>query len=172
MKDCVRKTIEKVRSKETLEIVGYSCWIIGIVLMLVHLNLYAYLFSVGIATFGIRTGFIGLGIAKQSRRIASQSDDRMQAMANLEFHEKKAVIEAYISDIYKARSKIEEALDAHAKRIYHDVKGAKELKNYVDPQLRTQLDEEINKLKNIANEEPTKYKELIEKLTQLQKEDC
>lgn len=127
--------------------------------------------SIGIGLIGVGFTLVAKGIAETSWKISSDSDKRMAAMANLEFHEKIAVVEAYISDIYIGRSEAGKALEAHAARIYHDIKGAKELNRYVDPEIKNQLDEEIKKLKNIAEQEQEKYKKLIEKLKDLQKEN-
>jgi predicted Rossmann fold nucleotide-binding protein DprA/Smf involved in DNA uptake len=114
---------------------------------------------------------IGVSIGLIAMHVSWKSDERMTAMANLEFHEKIAVVEAYISDVYIGRSEAGKALEAHAKRIYHDIKGAKQLNRYVDPEIKNQMDEEIKKLKNIAEQEQEKYKKLIEKLNDLQKEN-
>lgn len=166
---------------EMLDPVGRICWVLGIITILVAAfapalepTLQLSLTALGLAMFGIGTGFIGLSVARKS-------DERMVAMANLEFYEKIAVIEAYISDIYgsdlrKQTSAEEEErrkriFGAHADRIYHDIKGAKQLNKYVDPEIKNKLKKEIDRLKNLASKDPQKYKELIENLTKLQEEE-
>jgi hypothetical protein len=162
MKDCVGTAIKRALSRIKVEILGYICWAIGIVLMLVHLDLRAYLFSVGIAAFGVGTGFVGLGVARKS-------DKRMAAMANLEFREKMAMIQQYIMDM--SESGTDEWNKAYADRIFYDLKGAKQLEEWVkDPEIRKTLNDGIQTLidKVLAGQ---KHEHLIKRLQQA-KEDC
>lgn len=139
------------------------------------------LFSLGVSILGLTIAGISIQIARVSIQIARDSDKRMAAMANLEFHEKIAVMEAYISDILRSGLSQETATEetqivekirsANAERIYYDIKGAKQLKKYVDAGINEKLNQEINKLIETAKCCNEQYKELIVKLDQLKKED-
>jgi len=187
----IKKSKKPKRSKDNWERAGY--YLIGLGLLVMFTTLYFQfcttveatfrwtILSAGIGIVGIGIAMIAKGIAEVSWKIGHESGKRMEAMANLEFYEKIAVVEAYVSDIYSSdltkktpteeKERREKALEAHADRIYYDIKGAKQLNKYVDPQIRNKLKEEIDKLKNIASKEAEKYKELIEKNNELQKED-
>jgi len=157
---------------ETVKIVGYLCWAIGVVFLISALlqgfaiRDLIYLFSFGIAAFGIGTGFIGLSVA-------GKSGERMKAMATLEFYEKIAVIESYIQCV--AESYIppsEDSKKAFANRIYNDIKGAKQLKGYVHSKIDGELNKKVDELKHKAdNKDSQNYKELIDKLIELQQEE-
>ena len=110
----------------------------------------------GVGAIGISVAILALGIAVKSGEIAEESDKRMKAMANLEFYEKMAVIDAYTSDIGKEP-------EAYANRIYHDIRGALELKEYVEPAIKDKLDEKIKAMKDIVDKMPEghPYRELL-----------
>ena len=169
MSSCIKKTMAKIDSKVKVERAGYACWAIGIALMLVYRDLTVYLFSVGIAVFGIGTGFIGLGEARKS-------DKRMAAMANLEFYEKIAVIESYLQQVIQRSTPSDpEAAKAYADRIYYDIKGAKQLEKWMkDPNIKRTFYEEIQRLLDTALKIKTQ-EDLIKRLQQILqilKEDC
>lgn len=172
MKDRARGAIKKRLPKERVEIVGYACWVIGILCLLLILLPYfdivvrIYLSASGLAIFGIGTGFIGLGVARKS-------DKRMQAMANLEFYEKIAVVKSYLQKVIQSIDPNDpKAKEAHADRIYYDIKGARQLKEWVkDPEIEEILNNEIQSLLDKVLEGQT-YEHLIKRLQQIQKEDC
>ena len=173
MHRCIEKAMRKIGSKEKVEIAGYVCWAIGLGLLVASLPCFSfdtqiriYLITFGIAIFGIGTGFIGLGEAKKS-------DKRMQAMANLEFYEKIAVIESYLESVIRKTEQANPEVErAYANRIYYDIKGAKQLKEWVkDPEIKETLNKETQKLLDKLLE-GQKYENLIKRLQQIQKGDC
>lgn len=113
--------------------------------------------SWGISLVAIALALIALGIA-------SDSDKRMAAMANLEFYEKMAVVENYKAFVNLGRSLVVEA-------IYNDIKGAKQLKKYVNPEIEQELNKKIQELIDIARQKQS-YGNLISRLQDVQKEDC
>ena len=72
-----------MRIPKRVEIAGYCCWVIGILFLILallrnfHMQDPIYIFSVGLAAFGIGTGFIGLSVARES-------GERMKEMAKIE----------------------------------------------------------------------------------------
>ncbi len=163
MRDQTSADIKRRMPTERVEIVGYACWVIGrVCLLLITLpyfdfQLRVYLSASGLAIFGIGTGFIGLGVARKS-------DKRMAAMASLEFYEKIAVIENYINYIRSGPNVVSEA-------IYNDIKAAKQLKRYVKPEVEEELNRKIQELIDIALQ-GSPYGNLVSRLQDVQKEDC
>lgn len=150
--------------KRSLEPLGRICWYLGVVVIailaftsvdpVVRLNFTA----LGLAIFAIGTGFISLSVS-------NKSDDRMIAIANLQLFEKMAVVQAYIKDLTQPDS--EGWNKAYADRIYYDVKGAKELEQWVrDPELKVKFNEAIQELLDKALK-GQKHEHLIKRLYEL-----
>lgn len=148
-----------------LEPIGRICWYFGIVTILLVLLLVSVdpvvelsLIALGLAFFGIGTGFISLSVS-------NKSDDRMIAIANLEFYEKMAVAQLYIRDMSQPDS--DEWKKAYADRIYYDLKGAKELEQWVkSPELKSRFNDAIQDLLNKALN-GQKYEQLIKRLYEI-----
>ena len=85
-------------------------------------------------------------------------------MANLEFYEKMAVVENYISLVNPDSNVV-------VKAICNDIKGAKQLKKYVKPEVEQELNDKIQELINIALEKHP-YGDLVSGLQEVQEEDC
>lgn len=111
-----------------------------------------------VSAVGIGAGFISISIGFLALYVSRISGERMKAMANLEFHEKIAVVENYIAAV-KSR------IPVVAKSIKHDLIGAKQLNNYVDAKIKKELDNKIDELKNEASKDSQNYRDLIEELT-------
>lgn len=120
---------------------------------------------------GFGVGAIGLGVGIYSTGVARDSDKKMNSLANLQFYEKMAVIESYMQAA--AESYVppnDESRNAFASRIFDDIKGAKQLSQYVDPKLKEELDNKIEKLiTRTLNLKP--YVELVERLRELQEDN-
>jgi len=152
--------------KRSLEPIGRICWYLGIVVIAVAILAFTSsdivvqisFTALGLALFGIGTGFISLGVSRKS-------DDRMMAIANLQLFEKMAVMQAYIQDLNQPDS--EEWNKAYADRIYYDLKGAKELEQWVgDPELKVKFNDTIQELLDDALK-GQKHEHLIKKLYEL-----
>lgn len=119
---------------------------------------------------GFGVGAIGVGVGIYSTGVARDSDKKMSSLANLQFYEKMAVIESYMQAV--AESYVppnDESRAAFASRIFNDIKGAKQLSQYVDPKLKEELDSKIQKLiTRTSNLQP--YVELVERLRELQED--
>jgi len=113
--------------------------------------------ALGASVIGVSIGFLAL-------YISLKSGERVKAMANLEFHEKMAVVENYIAAVKLRKNVV-------AKSIKYDLTAAKQLNEYVDSKIKNELDKKIDELKKEATEDPQKYKELIEELTNVQEGD-
>lgn len=118
--------------------------------------------ALGASVIGVSIGFLAL-------HISLKSGERMQAMANLEFYEKMAMVQQYIMDL--SQPDTDEWNKAYADKIFYDLKGAKQLDKYVDSKIKKELDKKIEELKREAAEDPEKYKDLIEELTSLLEND-
>jgi hypothetical protein len=120
---------------------------------------------------GFGVGAIGLGVGIYSTGVARDSDKKMNSLANLQFYEKMAVVELYMQLV--AESYVppnDESRSAFASRIFNDIKGAKQLSQYVDPKLKEELDNKIQKLiTRTLNLQP--YVELVERLRELQEDN-
>lgn len=137
-----RKIAKELRAMP--EPVGRICWYLGIVILVILVVvpvdpiLQLSLTGLGLAIFGIGTGFISLSIA-------NSSDDRMIAMANLKFYETMAVAQLYIQNLSQPNS--DEWNRAYADRIHYDLKGATELEEWVkDPTLISEFNNTIQSL--------------------------
>lgn len=104
---------------------------------------------------------IGIGIAFLSLDIASQSDNRMKAMANLEFHEKIAVLENYLVSVRLGRRVV-------VKSLGHDVDGAMQLRKFVEPDLEADLKQKLKELVAEAFQYLPLYADLIAEIFRLQ----
>jgi len=125
--------------------------------------------SIGIALIGVGFTLVAKGIAEVSWKIAFDSDERMRAMANLEFYEKMAMIQVYITCMCQKGT--DEYNKAYADRIFYDLKGAKQLEEWVkDPEIAKMLDDGIKTLiaKALAGQE---HEHLIKRLQEA-REDC
>ena len=115
-----------------------------------------------ISFLSVALALFSLGLALVSITLSLRSYDRTEAMANLEFYEKIAVIENYITAAKSKQSVVVEA-------IYNDIKGAKQLKKYVDPEIEQKLDNKIQELIGIASQDAL-YGDLVKKLQTIQGE--
>lgn len=120
---------------------------------------------------GFGVGAIGVGVAIYSTGVARDSDRKISSIANLQFYEKMAVVESYMQLV--AESYIppnDEGRTAFANRIFYDIKGARQLSQYVDPRLKKELDIKIQELiTKTSNLQP--YTELAARLVELQQGD-
>jgi len=112
--------------------------------------------ALGASVIGVSIGFLAL-------YVSLKSDERMKAMANLEFYEKIAMVENYIFTVKARQNVVVEA-------IYNDIKAAKQLKKYVNPEIEQKLDNKIQELINIALQDHP-YGDLVKRLQEA-KEDC
>ena len=113
---------------------------------------------------GIGLSLIGIAIAAIALMVSTESDDRMKAMANLEFYEKIAVIEAHIAHVGNRCPIV-------VGTVYNDVKAAMQLKKWVNPTIKRQLDEKVQELISVAlTDQP--YAELVIQLQKVLQEDC
>lgn len=119
---------------------------------------------------GFGVGAIGVGVGIYSTGVARDSDKKMNSLANLQFYEKMAVIESYMQAVAESYVPLnDESRTAFASRIFNDIKGAKQLSQYVDPKLKEELDSKIRKLiTRASNLQP--YVELVERLRELQED--
>lgn len=113
---------------------------------------------------GFGVGAIGVGVGFYSAGVAVESTGMIKSMANLEFYEKIAIVGEYLHVI-------DAKADIVADRIYYEIKGAWQLKKYVDPKIERELDNKINALKGKILE-GQQYGELLNRIQQLQDEDC
>jgi len=113
---------------------------------------------------GFGVGAIGVGVGFYSTGVAVESTGMIKSMANLEFYEKIAIVDEYLHAI-------DAKADIVADRIYHEIKGAWQLKKYVDPKIERELDNKINAMKGKILE-GQQYGELVNRIQQLQDEDC
>lgn len=113
---------------------------------------------------GFGVGAIGVGVGFYSAGVAVESTGMIKSMANLEFYEKIAIVDEYLHAI-------DAKADIVADRIYHEIKGAWQLKKYVDPKIERELDNKINAMKGKILE-GQQYGELLNRIQQLQDEDC
>jgi len=122
---------------------------------------------------GLGIGIIAFVVGAMSMKISTESDKRMKAMANLEFYEKIAVIQGYLENAIRTNSPSNPEADrAYADRIYYDIKGAKQLEEWVkDPNIKQTLNEEIQRLLDKVLAGQT-YEYLIKRLQQIQRENC
>jgi len=88
---------------------------------------------------GVGLGSVSLAAATLALLISTNSDKRMKAMANMEFYEKMAVLDGYVVEQGKQDQR-------SADRVYHDVKGALQLIEYVDPMIAGQLTDRIKEM--------------------------
>ena len=105
--------------------------------------------SLGVSLIGVSIGFLALYISLESGR-------RMNAMANLEYYEKMAVIENYITDIKSGK-------ELRVGSLKYDIVSAHQLNKFVDKIIEQELDRKINELKSEVNKNE-KYKNLINEL--------
>ena len=113
---------------------------------------------------GFGVGAIGVGVGFYSAGVAVEATGMIKSMANLEFYEKIAIVDEYLHAI-------DAKADIVADLIYHEIKGAWQLKKYVDPKIERELDNKINAMKGKILEEQ-QYGELLNRIQQLQDEDC
>jgi hypothetical protein len=82
----------------------------------------------GLANTNVSLGMIAIGLGLVSLAIALSSDERIKAMANLEFREKMAMMYGYMNDLVNKGWK---PTQFENKRIEQDLLGALELKKWV-----------------------------------------
>jgi len=164
------------RSKDNWEKAGYS--LIGFGFLVMFTTLYFQycttveatfrwtILSAGIGIVGIGIAMIAKGIAEVSWKIGHESDERMKAMANLEFYEKMAVVENYKSFVSHSNGQ-----NVIVEAIYNDIKGAKQLKKYVKPEIEQELNTKIQELIDVALQGQP-YGNLVSRLQDVQREDC
>lgn len=149
------KTVRKFKDKLSIvsEHVFLGCAIflivMGLVVSLWQLALGVSIVSVGVAGFGIW--------------IATKSDRRMKAIANLEFNEKIAVVEHYLHNVGDNKT-------VSARAIGYDIRAALELQRWVEPNLEKQLWQSIDILKSEAQAKHPKYEDLCEELHKIKQE--
>ena len=133
---------------------GCAMVLLGLLLILLHRvqpnisNLVGY----DVVNFGASA--IGIGIAFWSLDIALASDNRMKAIANLEFREKMAVIEDYLSQVRNKE-------DVVVKALGHEIDAVKQLEKFVGPQLNHELGEKLEELVDEAKKYESRYADLI-----------
>jgi c-di-AMP phosphodiesterase-like protein len=141
----------------------------GIVLLIVIFILIVIGKSPDISFVGIMFALFSVGLALIAISLSLHSDERMTAMANLEFYEKMAMVQQYIMDMSK--NEPDEWNKAYADKIFYDLKGAKQLEKWVkDPNIAKMFNDEIQILidKALAGQ---KHEHLIKRLQEA-KEDC
>jgi hypothetical protein len=125
-----------------------------------------------IRAVGLGTGFLSISIGFLALYVSNISDRRMKAMAKLEFYEKMAMVQQYIMDMSRTDPDTYTYNKAYADRIFYDLKGAKQLEDWVkDPEIIKMLSDGIQKLMNKVLAEQ-KHENLIKRLQQIQKGDC
>jgi len=112
---------------------------------------------------GIGIGLVSIAIADFAWMVSTESDDRMKAMANLEFYEKIAVIETHIANVRKGDPIV-------VGTVYNDIKAAMQLKKWVNPTIKQQLDDKVHELINVAL--AGQHAALVRQLQNMQQEDC
>ena len=113
---------------------------------------------------GIGFSLVSISIAGFALSVSRESGDRMKAMANLEFYEKIGVLEYHIENVKNGNSIV-------VGTVCNDIRGAMQLKNYVEPTVKQRLDDKIQELIEVAlGGQP--YAELVRQLQQLQRDDC
>lgn len=115
-----------------------------------------------LAVFSVGVSIISLGIAILALYYSQKSDKRMQAMADLEFYEKIAVIENYLFAIKNHQTF---AADA----VYYDIKAAMQLIRYASTDAKTLLKSKIQQTIGNASQCPTCIN-VVQKLQELLKE--
>lgn len=112
---------------------------------------------------GLGLGLISISIAVYALMTSQQSDKKMKAMANMEFLEKMAMIADYMHDIQQNKPVVPD-------RLYYDIRGAMHLTEYVDPEIKGNLNMKIEAMRDSVTGDP-KYKQLVVRLNQLLDED-
>jgi len=120
--------------------------------------------------FALGIGVISLGVAGIGVWIATKSDNRMQAMARLEFHEKVVVVE-------NCRVRVKNNATIADQALAHDIRAALELQKWVkrrkEPHLalENQLWESVNALKEEAKAKNNPdYEGLVNALDAIERE--
>ena len=111
---------------------------------------------------------VSIGIAVYAIGISKGSDERMQAMANLEFYEKMAMVQQYTVDL--SQPDTDQWNKAYANKIFYDLKGAKQLEEWVkDPEIAKMLHDGIQTLidQALAGQ---KHEHLIKRLQETKKD--
>jgi len=175
----------RIRLATAMTYVGLSCVLIGVLAIvipyiinvdrlkpaLVDAILFKYtLGGFGVGAIGVGIAFWSLSVAQRAQIVTEASDDKMRAMAGLEFDEKMAVLESHI---YRIRCN-ERPL---SEQIYHDLKACVRLQEWIDEGdveiLRAKiqrLKEAIKEYKGTEHWQTNKYEELLSRLEALEQQ--
>jgi len=141
---------------------GFAMLLVGLCFLLVGRMQPNISSLVGYDVTNFGASAIGIGIAFFGLDIARTSDNRMKAIANLEFYEKMAMIENYLSQVRNNQNVVVKALG-------YDVDGVKALGKFVEPQLKKELDKKLEELEAEAKKHVPPYAELIVEIQRCRK---
>lgn len=115
-------------------------------------------------TVGLGFGVMSFGVGGLAFGISKISDERLKAISNMQFYEKIAIIQNYITDFDKPNDKANFDKD-YANKIFYDVTAAKQLSQWVSPKIKENLNIEIQHLLDIIPAEP-EYENLKNRLAE------
>lgn len=124
----------------------------------------------GASIIGAGLGILGLSAGNKATEIAKESDKRMKAIGDLNFHERMGMLEVHIRNIRNNEKPL-------PNQIYHDVNACVLLQDWISKNDIEMLRTSIRDIVAAAEEykgtkiwETNQYESMVGKLTQLEKQ--